>query len=397
MFDCKQPTWVLNSGIKAVGPATMDIAESSVLLLCVVNVGELNQRVSARSTDKKKKEGENIWEPDCSLKQGSYKKEGESGAFVLLPSNAKNPANLSVPRSNGVLPKLASSLVSTGQVSKLELAKHTIDALDEMPTRTSLAPPNLDEQKRLSVVFSNIQTIGEIKVIFGIPEQYQVGFMLEDVGIFDNRQNSDANMNGHWDFKNKAMIRATKIKSWTLVNLSPRISPTKAKYVAYEFQQSQDKRGLVMNAYGIVLKEPLDGRYFIPINHLPTIEDIGLKCFPTLPPDRGKQCIMELESTYLDQFEASNVVESSKVKAQKLFSKLKRIVEKCPVDKCPIDNMGCLNGGPIDEPLDVEIEPVLGFLKHRMLGTPVASLRKIYLERGLGDAIVGGGIENKLV
>eukprot|EP01018_Ginkgo_biloba_P029743 Gb_40576 [translate_table: standard] len=150
------------------------------------------------------------------------------------------------------------------------------------------------------VVFSNIQTTREIRVIFGIPEQYQAGFMLEHAGIFDNRGNSDA--------------------------------------------------------------------------------------------DWGKESIMELESTYLDQFEASNAAESSKVKAQKLLFQLKRVVEESP-----IGDLGCLNGVPTDEPLDIETELVLGFLKHHMLGSLVASLRKIHLESGLGDAIVGGRTQNKLV
>eukprot|EP01018_Ginkgo_biloba_P023183 Gb_02478 [translate_table: standard] len=473
-----------------------------------------------------------------------YEKEGELAASVPLPSDATKKTNLFVPRSNRVLPKAASSLVSTGQVSKSALAKHATNALDEvsrgayeqpsifqlsslspifmnaiqMLAQTGLAPPNLDEQKLLvdesaipfqqtwspsivvqiqysahssqvqfsstptrplpllqspimhshkelmhqgqqlkfawpmlppthvinqyitqqsnravkithpetheelkldsnrerfawfsktlwiddhksvycydgqsvstvdtmafdprsvnydspfvltvgtmvintrvcylrlptlgamvfrtnamdsnipyfehsmSVVFLNIQTAGEIRVIFGIPKQCQVGFMLEDAGIFDDR-------------------------------------------------------GMVMSACGRVLKELPHERNFIPIDHLPTAEDIDLEFFPTLPPDWGKECIMELESACLDQLEAGNAAKSSKVKSQKLFFKLKRVVEKCPVG-----DMDCLNGVHVDEPLDIETKLVLGFLRHHMLGTPVASLRKIYLESGLGDAIVG--------
>eukprot|EP01018_Ginkgo_biloba_P005696 Gb_08930 [translate_table: standard] len=123
--------------------------------------------------------------------------------------------------------------------------------------------------------------LGKIQLIFGIPEQCQAGFMLEDFGIIDNR-------------------------------------------------------GMVMSACGEVLNELPHGRNFIPIDHPPTVEDIDPEFFPTLPPE----CIMGL---------------------------------------------------------DIETELVLGFLKYHMLGTPVASLRKIHLENGLGDAIVGGGIKNKLV
>eukprot|EP01018_Ginkgo_biloba_P010530 Gb_16183 [translate_table: standard] len=369
----------------------------------------------------------------------SYEKEGESGTFVPLPSDATKQANLSVPRSNGVFPKLASSLASSEQVSESTSTRHTTGSLDEISraaylhkhlqilmsrnvmrinllhkvqeiiwndlskggeisivvvilhllqksiqflevevlysfskfslyllnnNTVKITHPEIheelkfdsngersawfsktlciddhksvncdDEQSVLivdtmafdprdvnydnpfvltvatmvidtricdlrvptlgtmgcvnfggflkvtgcygsrgcSVVFSNIQIAGEIRDIFGICEQYQVGFMLEDIGIFDDRGNSDVDINAHWDFKNKAMI----------VNF-----------------------------------------------------------FPTLPPDRGKGCIMELESTYLDQFEACD--------------------------------MGCFHGVCADEPLDIETELVL-------------------------DSIVGGGIENKLV
>eukprot|EP01018_Ginkgo_biloba_P024532 Gb_06165 [translate_table: standard] len=70
----------------------------------------------------------------------------------------------------------------------------------------------------------------ETKVISGITEQCQAGFMLENAGIFDDRGNIDANINGHWNFHNKTMIQAVVIKSCTLVNFSPRFSPTKPKF-----------------------------------------------------------------------------------------------------------------------------------------------------------------------
>eukprot|EP01018_Ginkgo_biloba_P035447 Gb_03836 [translate_table: standard] len=108
------------------------------------------------------------------------------------------------------------------------------------------------------------------------------------------------------------MIQAAKIKSWTLVKLSPRFSPPEAKYVTNEFQQHYDKRRM------------------------------------------GEE-------------------------------------------KCLVGAIGCLNGVPTDEPLDIKTTLVLVFLKHHMLGTLVASLRKNHLESGLVDAIVGGGIQNKLV
>lgn len=59
--------------------------------------------------------------------------------------------------------------------------------------------------------------------------------------------------------------------------------------------------------------------------------------------------------------------------------------------------MVCLNWLLSDEPLDLETELSLGFLDHLMLGTPAAPLRRILLESGLGDAIIGGGIEDELL
>eukprot|EP01018_Ginkgo_biloba_P039793 Gb_05219 [translate_table: standard] len=52
-----------------------------------------------------------------------------------------------------------------------------------------------------------------VKVILGIPEQCQTEFMLEKDRIFDDRGNIDANINGHWNFNNKAMIQAVVIRS----------------------------------------------------------------------------------------------------------------------------------------------------------------------------------------
>eukprot|EP01018_Ginkgo_biloba_P006178 Gb_04858 [translate_table: standard] len=109
---------------------------------------------------------------------------------------------------------------------------------------------------------------------------------------------------------------------------------------------------------------------------------------------------LRIISDYLDQFEASNAAESSKVKAQKLFSESKRVVEKYPVGDAGDllkKHMVCLNWVLADEPLDLETELALGFLDHLMLGTPAAPLRKFLLESGLGDAIVGGGIEDELL
>ncbi|KAH9656124.1 presequence protease 2 [Citrus sinensis] len=103
---------------------------------------------------------------------------------------------------------------------------------------------------------------------------------------------------------------------------------------------------------------------------------------------------------YLNMFEASSAPNESIVEKQKLFSEPVRIIEKYPAgDAGDIKkkNMVCLNWLLSDKPLDLETELALGFLDHLMLGTPASPLRKILLESGLGDAIVGGGIEDELL
>ncbi|KAL9417907.1 hypothetical protein AB3S75_040826 [Citrus x aurantiifolia] len=99
-------------------------------------------------------------------------------------------------------------------------------------------------------------------------------------------------------------------------------------------------------------------------------------------------------------FEARSAPNESIVEKQKLFSKPVKIIEKYPAgDAGDIKkkNMVCLNWLLSDKPLDLEMELALGFLDHLMLGTPVSPLREILLESGLGDAIVGGGIEDELL
>lgn len=99
-------------------------------------------------------------------------------------------------------------------------------------------------------------------------------------------------------------------------------------------------------------------------------------------------------------FEASSAPSESVVAPQKLFSEPVRVVEKYPASEggdLKKKNMVCLNWLLADKPLDLETELALGFLDHLLLGTPASPLRKILLESGLGDAIVGGGIEDELL
>ncbi|KAK4437867.1 Presequence protease 1, chloroplastic/mitochondrial [Sesamum alatum] len=103
---------------------------------------------------------------------------------------------------------------------------------------------------------------------------------------------------------------------------------------------------------------------------------------------------------YLDMFEANSAAEESRVGSQKLFSEPVRIVEKYPAaegDDLKKKHMVCLNWLLSETPLDLETELAMGFLDHLMLGTPASPLRKILLESGLGDAIVGGGVEDELL
>lgn len=99
-------------------------------------------------------------------------------------------------------------------------------------------------------------------------------------------------------------------------------------------------------------------------------------------------------------FEANSAPEESKVEYQKLFSAPVRIVEKYPAaDGVDLKkkHMVCLNWLLSETPLDLETELALGFLDHLMMGTPASPLRKTLLESGLGEAIVGGGVEDELL
>ncbi|KAB2635810.1 presequence protease 1 [Pyrus ussuriensis x Pyrus communis] len=109
---------------------------------------------------------------------------------------------------------------------------------------------------------------------------------------------------------------------------------------------------------------------------------------------------LRILSEYLDMFDTSSSPNESRIQPQKLFSKPIRISGKYPAGKggdLRKKNMVCLNWLLADNPLDLETELTLGFLDHLMLGTPASPLRKILLESGLGEAIVGGGVEDELL
>ncbi|KAJ8471823.1 hypothetical protein OPV22_026166 [Ensete ventricosum] len=109
---------------------------------------------------------------------------------------------------------------------------------------------------------------------------------------------------------------------------------------------------------------------------------------------------LRILSEYLEQFESSSAPNESKVLPQKLFKEPAKIVAKYPAGDggdLKKKHMVCLNWLLSEEPLDLETELTLGFLDHLLLGTPASPLRRILLESGLGDAIVGGGIEDELL
>lgn len=109
---------------------------------------------------------------------------------------------------------------------------------------------------------------------------------------------------------------------------------------------------------------------------------------------------LRLISAYLDEFEANEAARESEVKVQKLFLEPKRVVEKYDAGELgdlKKKHMVCVNWLLADTPLDMETELALGFLDHLMLGTPAAPLRKALLESGLGEALVGGGMDDDLL
>ena len=99
-------------------------------------------------------------------------------------------------------------------------------------------------------------------------------------------------------------------------------------------------------------------------------------------------------------FDASSAPNESRVQTQKLFSEPVRISETYPAGEggdLKKKDMVCINWLLSEKPLDLETELALGFLDHLMLGTPASPLRKILLESGLGEAIIGGGVEDELL
>ena len=109
---------------------------------------------------------------------------------------------------------------------------------------------------------------------------------------------------------------------------------------------------------------------------------------------------LRLLSAYLDEFEAREV--DSTVHLQKLWDQPKKVVEKYAVGEADESmdeepkSFVSLNWLLTEEPLDLETELGLGFLNYLMLGTSASPLRKALTDSGLGESLIGGGVEDEL-
>ncbi|CAI5464186.1 unnamed protein product [Closterium sp. Yama58-4] len=139
--------------------------------------------------------------------------------------------------------------------------------------------------------------------------------------------------------------------------------------------------------------------------------------------DPNKRLAMIAE--YLDKFDANPAApKESQVSPQPLLSKPWRVVDTYPSSAdsatpsdssegespendsssssssssaaAPRRHMTAVNWVLSEAPLSLPQELTLGFLDHLLLGTPAAPLRKRLLESGLGEAIVGGGLQDEL-
>ena len=106
---------------------------------------------------------------------------------------------------------------------------------------------------------------------------------------------------------------------------------------------------------------------------------------------------------YLDEFEARP--SDSEVRTQALFDKPRKVVDYYAAgaaadgEQSEMEEPKCfvsLNWLLSEEELDLETELGLGFLNYLMLGTSAAPLRKALTDSGLGESLIGGGIEDEL-
>lgn len=104
-------------------------------------------------------------------------------------------------------------------------------------------------------------------------------------------------------------------------------------------------------------------------------------------------------NAYLDEFEARQV--DSTVVGQRLFTEPKHIVDRYAAgldgeEQGDSKTFVSVNWLLSEDQLDLETELALGFLNYLMLGTSASPLRKALDESGLGESIIGGGVEDEL-
>jgi Zn-dependent M16 (insulinase) family peptidase len=107
---------------------------------------------------------------------------------------------------------------------------------------------------------------------------------------------------------------------------------------------------------------------------------------------------LRILSTFLDDFEPREV--DSHVERQPLFSEPRRVQDRYAAGEDSGDDAGkafvSLNWVLAEEPLDLETELALDFLDYLLVGTSAAPLRKELMDSGLGEALVGGGLQGDL-
>jgi len=106
---------------------------------------------------------------------------------------------------------------------------------------------------------------------------------------------------------------------------------------------------------------------------------------------------LRILDSFLSEFE--RLESDSVIQPQKLFSEPKYVVEKyaasANTDEEPKTFLA-VNWLLKEDRFDLETELAFSFLNYLMLGTPAAPLRKALESSGLGEALVGGGLEDEL-
>lgn len=114
--------------------------------------------------------------------------------------------------------------------------------------------------------------------------------------------------------------------------------------------------------------------------------------------DDEPEARLKLLNDYLSLFEAKKVL--SAVETQKLLPQPRKIVQHYAVGEGQEGEEAkaytAVNWVMTDEPLSLEDELGLSFLDYLMLGTSASPLRKALNDSGLGQAVVGGGMDDEL-